>query len=122
MPHDRVSIAPYRRLTILSSVIALAAYFCFAERPFRQPTLLVHSQTAPSVIQFSSGFYLVREDDGRATITITRTGDASGAASVEFSAYPFGGDIYFEGCAHTNGIAYQQCDYVLSDQTVTWAA
>ena len=59
------------------------------------------SSTQPSSIQFSASTYSVNEGDGSATITVTRTGDTSGFASV----------FYFTGDA---GIANQFRDYTMA--------
>jgi probable HAF family extracellular repeat protein len=62
----------------------------------------------PNTLQLSAGNYNVSEGDGTALITVTRVGDTSGAATVD----------YFT----SDGSAKQQKDYVLSVGTLAFAA
>jgi hypothetical protein len=72
-------------------------------------TLTIHSDdVAPAVLQFSAASYTVNENQGTATITVTRTGDTSAAASVNF--------------ATSNGTATAGADYTATSGTLTFAA
>ncbi len=61
-----------------------------------------------AVLQFSSATYAVFEDAGAATITVVRTGDTSGAASVHY--------------ATSDGTATQPADYAAATGTLNFAA
>jgi len=69
---------------------------------------IVNDDGAPApTLQFSAGNYSVPEDLGAVTVTVTRTGDASGAASVDYAT----GD----------GTATQKGDYEIAAGTLTFA-
>src|SRR5262249_15631433 len=61
-----------------------------------------------SSLQFSAANYNVGEGDGSATITVTRTGDTSAAATVNF--------------ASSDGTAVQRKDYQVASGTISFAA
>ena len=82
-----------------------------------------------STLQFAAGAFDASEGAGHATIVITRTGNLSGAASVEFSttddpaAVPCDPTIKRpDGTSYPQGAAYARCDYATTIQTVTFAA
>ena len=52
-------------------------------------------------------------------ITVTRSGDTSGASSVAFSTID---DAGLQECKTVNGIASPRCDYINTMGTLTWAA
>lgn len=62
---------------------------------------------APGNLQFSASDYGVNENVGNVTITVTRTGGSSGAASVNY--------------ATSNGTASQPGDYTTASGTLNWA-
>jgi CSLREA domain-containing protein len=59
-------------------------------------------------IQFDSSGYIVSEGAGSAIITVTRSGDASGPASVDY--------------ATSDGSATQAKDYIVASETLSFAA
>jgi hypothetical protein len=69
-------------------------------------------------VQFSASLYLVGEGDQRVTLTVTRSGDASAAASVGFVTSDSAGS---QGCNVFNGLASSRCDYLTSIGTVQFA-
>jgi ribosomal protein L35AE/L33A len=69
---------------------------------------------APGTLQFNLATYSQGEAGGTATITVTRTGGSSGAASVQFSN-PAGGTAA-GGASCTAGV-----DYVTPSGTLNWA-
>lgn len=78
---------------------------------------------APAMVQFNAVGYSVREDDGRATVTITRTGDTSGTATVDYRTSDT--DTFTIGCADTvnnGGGAYARCDFATTVGTLSFAA
>jgi CSLREA domain-containing protein len=69
---------------------------------------IVNDDAAPApALEFSAGNYSVQEDLGAVTVLVTRTGDASGAASVDYAT----GD----------GTATQKGDYEIAAGTLTFA-
>jgi photosystem II stability/assembly factor-like uncharacterized protein len=68
-------------------------------------------------VQFSAANY-IKSEGGSTNITVTRTGDTSGAASVEFRT----GGNSFVACNVLNGAAVQNCDFVVSAGTLNFAA
>jgi pimeloyl-ACP methyl ester carboxylesterase len=93
-------------------------------------SLTTFQLTAPaSALQFSAGSYSANEGDGRATITVTRIGDTSGAATVDFqtvddpAAVPCDPALKKpDGSSYPQGAAYARCDYATSIESVTFAA
>ncbi|HSP64342.1 MAG TPA: M12 family metallo-peptidase [Pyrinomonadaceae bacterium] len=77
--------------------------------------------TAPSTIQFSSASYTINEGDpaGRVNITLTRTGNTTSSASVNFATNDAAG---LTNCNVLNGTASPRCDYENTIGTATWAA
>ncbi len=81
------------------------------------------------LLQFSSPAYQFGEGAGRATITVTRTGDTSGAASVTFNTVDDPAAVPCDptakrpdGSDYPHGVAYARCDYATTVETVTFAA
>jgi hypothetical protein len=61
--------------------------------------------------------YSVSEGSG-ATITVTRTGNTSNAATVEFAI----GNNNYVACNIFNGVAVQNCDFIIASGTLTFSA
>ena len=72
-----------------------------------------------TTLQFSQPTYLVQEDYAQVTLTVTRTGDISGAASVEYQTSDSGA---LPLCSNSNGLASQRCDYSTASGTVSFAS
>jgi uncharacterized repeat protein (TIGR01451 family) len=79
---------------------------------------LAQSATAGSV-QFSSASYLAGEGSGRATITLTRIGSTTAAASVAYATSDAAGA---SNCNAVNGNASARCDYTTTIGAVNFAA
>ncbi len=73
----------------------------------------------PNTVQFSAASYSAGEGAGRATITITRTGDTAAPASVDFTTVD---DPAAVRCDVVNGTAYARCDYATTLDTLNFAA
>ena len=73
----------------------------------------------PNSVQFSSASYSVSEGSPRAEITVTRSGDTSGAASVSYATNDGAG---LQNCDMANGKASPRCDYENTIGTVQFAA
>ncbi|MFN2511680.1 MAG: Calx-beta domain-containing protein [Pyrinomonadaceae bacterium] len=70
---------------------------------------------APSSLQFGAATYSAGEASGTTTISVTRTGGSSGAASVQFLTA--GGGTATGGASCTAGV-----DYLTTSGTLNWAA
>ena len=71
-----------------------------------------------SSIQFNATAYFVNEGSSRVDVTITRSGDTSGAASVGFATSDPAGA---QNCNVKNGFASSRCDYEARFATVRFA-
>ena len=70
-------------------------------------------------VQFTQTTYSADEASGAATITVTRAGDISNAATVNYATSDSAG---LQSCATVNTKASERCDYVTSVGTVRFAA
>ena len=78
------------------------------------------ADTVPSQsIQFDSATYIVNEGSPRVNITVSRTGDTTGSASVGFTTNDTAG---LQTCNVVNHVASQRCDYMNSVGALTFAA
>jgi hypothetical protein len=75
--------------------------------------------TAPPSVQLSAATYSVGEGDGRVTITVTRTGDTTGASTIDYKTVD--ADTFTVNCAATQGAAFGRCDFATSLDTLTFA-
>jgi pimeloyl-ACP methyl ester carboxylesterase len=82
-----------------------------------------------SALQFSVASYSANEGEGHASIVVTRIGNSSVAASVDFqtvddpAAVPCNPALKRpDGSSYPQGAAYARCDYATSIETVTFAA
>jgi hypothetical protein len=97
--------------------------------PARTGTITIAGQTftvtqdgaaaSTPTVQFSSASYNVGEGDQRVTLTVTRTGDASGAATVRFATDDAAGA---QNCNVVTGVASSRCDYETRISTIKFAA
>jgi hypothetical protein len=79
------------------------------------------AQTAPAAqtsVQFSAANYSAPEAAGSMTVTVTRAGNTAGAASVDFAT----GNNTYVPCNVLTGSAVQNCDFIVSSGTLTFAA
>jgi hypothetical protein len=75
--------------------------------------------TALKQIQFNSASYSVGEGDQSVSINLSRLGDTTSAASVNFVT---GGSASIQNCNVINGAASSRCDYIGALGTVNFAA
>ncbi|MFN2454775.1 MAG: SBBP repeat-containing protein [Pyrinomonadaceae bacterium] len=73
----------------------------------RSPFILKIANSSRSTLQFSAANYSVAEGDGNASITVTRTGDTSNAATVDYATY--------------DGTASERSDYTTAFGTLRFA-
>jgi hypothetical protein len=78
---------------------------------------LANATTQPS-IQMELATYNFSEGVGNAQVHVKRTGDTTGASSINFST---GGNSFF-ACSTINGSAVQNCDFILNQGTLAFAA
>ncbi|MDX6404180.1 MAG: hypothetical protein QOH70_1635 [Blastocatellia bacterium] len=79
------------------------------------------TSTSASSIQFSSASYLASESSGRATITFTRIGDTSAAASVDYATSDASNTVGASNCNVVSGNASSHCDYTATIGTIHFA-
>ncbi len=70
-------------------------------------------------IQFTTASYQAAENSGSVQITLTRTGDTTSSASVNFATHDAAG---LTNCSAINGIASPRCDYINTLGTMSFAA
>jgi hypothetical protein len=70
-----------------------------------------------ATVQFSSATFGVNEGAGTATITVTRVGDTSATATVDYATI----GTAFVPCNAVSGVASQNCDYLTASGTLTFA-
>jgi len=87
------------------------------------------ASASPALVAFGAATYAAGEGDGRATVTVTRSGNTSGAISVDVAtvddpaAVPCNPETKMpNGVPYPQGKAYARCDYATSIETVTFAA
>jgi photosystem II stability/assembly factor-like uncharacterized protein len=80
---------------------------------------LFNQASVSSSVQFSALSYSGSEAGGSIAITVTRTGDASATATVNFRTSDLAG---LQNCTLANGRASERCDYVTSLGTVRFNA
>jgi TolB protein len=73
----------------------------------------------PASVQFSAATYTVGEADGKATVNVTRTGDATSAVRVSYATKP---DPAYVKCDVANGQASERCDYSTTVGVLRFAA
>jgi hypothetical protein len=75
-----------------------------------------------TTVQFNQAAYTYREGDpaNHVTITVTRTGDTSGASTVDFATLP--DPSFVSSCAASTGLASERCDFTAVRGTLSFAA
>ncbi|HEV2881589.1 MAG TPA: carboxypeptidase regulatory-like domain-containing protein, partial [Pyrinomonadaceae bacterium] len=90
----------------------------FASLSSDEPRADFTAEAVPKTVQFRQASYEVSEGSARATLVVTRTGDTSEAASVE---YVFQDSAEGVPCTATDGTANARCDYYSSTNLITFA-
>jgi Calx-beta domain/CARDB len=83
-------------------------------------TLVVSLNPNASAIQFSAPSYNTAENAGSIQITVTRTGDTAGTATVNYITSDAA--AFLQNCNVTNGAATSRCDYVSLVGTLHFSA
>ncbi|HWW75894.1 MAG TPA: Ig-like domain repeat protein, partial [Pyrinomonadaceae bacterium] len=79
-------------------------------------------QTVGGAFEFAQAVYAVAERGGSVAVTVRRTGDASQAASVDYSTDDGGAPSVAVACSATTGLALERCDYTRAAGTLQFAA
>jgi Metallo-peptidase family M12/Calx-beta domain/Reprolysin family propeptide/Domain of unknown function (DUF4214) len=74
--------------------------------------------TATGTIQLSQPSFSIVESQASMNVTVTRTGDISGTATVDYATSDTAGT---QTCPTTNGQASSRCDYITTLGTLTFA-
>jgi hypothetical protein len=75
----------------------------------------------PGTLQFSAAAYSVGEGAGNVQIAVTRTGDTSSAASVDYATVDDPSAIRCDDVTTKPGVAFARCDYATAVGTLTFA-
>jgi hypothetical protein len=86
------------------------------------PTPTASPTPTTASVQFSAASYEFNESAERATITITRSGDPTGAVSVELRTIDDPAAVRCDDIVNNAGAAYARCDYATTVETVSWPA
>jgi parallel beta-helix repeat protein len=111
--------------TVPGSILAGSAVLAEATNPTKSTS--EHSKciaisgggSLAGTVQFSQASYSFSEGAGSATINVTRTGDASQAATVNYKTNDTAG---LNACTIFNGQASERCDYSTTLGTLRWDA
>lgn len=87
--------------------------------PTPTPTATPTPTPTPNTVQFNAPTYAVGEGDVKVTLTVTRSGDITGAASVGFTTSDQSGAL---NCNLVTGGASSRCDYEIRIHTIRFAA
>src|SRR6185369_9970581 len=83
---------------------------------------LITEKPAGSVFEFSQASYGVAERGGFVTITVRRTGDLTGPASVDYATDDGSISSVAVACSLVTGTALERCDYTRAAGTLQFAA
>ncbi|MDX6612018.1 MAG: hypothetical protein QOD75_1204, partial [Blastocatellia bacterium] len=124
-PDDPTAPAPGCDNTIMISIATPANTLNFCQFSIDQITNYVNANSGClstanplPTIQMELATYNFSEGVGNAQVHVKRTGDTTGASSVNFST---GGNSFFS-CDTFNGSAVQNCDFTLNQGTLNFAA
>ena len=106
-------------LVVVPASTLLVAYQSTQPTPTPTPTPAPTPTPTPMTIQFSSSSYTVNEGDGRVIITLTRSGDTTSSAAVNYATNDSGGLLNCDIIIH---IASPRCDYINTLGTMSFAA
>lgn len=81
---------------------------------------LVFTASRRNTIQFASSNVSVAEDAGQVQVVLTRTGDVSAPATVDYTTTD--ADNFTVNCRNIAGNAFGRCDFAASVDTLTFAA
>jgi hypothetical protein len=83
---------------------------------------ILNDDAQGGIISFSQANYAVGESDGLVTITVNRSGDLAGSASVDYATGDDSAAFSTTPCATVNGTALSRCDFTARAGSLTFAA
>lgn len=92
-------------------------YFCNVHLGLMSGTVIVQASTTPT-IQFTAGSFAVAESGGSASITVSRSGPTTSAATADYATSDTAG---LTNCNVVNGVGSPRCDYATSVGIVRFA-
>jgi hypothetical protein len=117
---DHPSIPSGASLPINQSLVLKARAFKsgWTPSPVQTATFTI-SAGAAQTVQLTGSTFSLRENDKKATVTISRSGNTASAASVNYATTDTAG---LNECHVTTGIASSRCDYATTIGTAQFAA
>jgi hypothetical protein len=83
---------------------------------------ILNDDAQGGIISFSQSDYSVSESGGSVTITVNRTGDTSGPATVDYATPDDSAATTVAPCSTINGMASPRCDFTTALGTLRFAA
>jgi CSLREA domain-containing protein len=83
---------------------------------------ILNDDAQGGIISFSQADYSISESAGLITIMVTRTGDTSAAATVDYATPDDNGSTTVVPCETVNGLAAPRCDFTTAMGTLEFAA
>jgi hypothetical protein len=83
---------------------------------------ILNDDAQGGIFSFSLANYTVGESDGLVTITVNRSGDLAGIASVDYATGDDSAAFSSTPCATVNGTALSRCDFTSRGGSLTFAA
>src|SRR5207244_3390453 len=82
---------------------------------------ILNDDTQGGIISFSQGNYTVAESGGSITITVNRTGDTTGPATVDYTTPDDSAALVVLPCSTPGGVALPRCDFTTALGTLRFA-
>jgi CSLREA domain-containing protein len=82
---------------------------------------ILNDDAQGGIISFSQANYVVNESSGSVTITVNRTGDTSGSATVDYATPDDSEIANVPPCSQTDSIARPRCDFTTALGTLQFA-
>ncbi|HMJ25791.1 MAG TPA: Ig-like domain repeat protein, partial [Pyrinomonadaceae bacterium] len=118
MPLDSNGVASITKSNLASGSHAITATYA-SDTKFTASSASNTISVNPPFVQFSASAFSVTEGTSTLNVQVTRTGDTSGAATVDYATSdPAGANT----CNVVNGSASSRCDYVATLGTVRFAS
>src|SRR5205807_5978214 len=83
---------------------------------------ILNDDAQGGIVSFSQGNYSVAESGGSITITVNRTGDTTGPATVDYTTPDDSAALVVLPCSTPSGVALPRCDFTTALGTLRFAA
>src|SRR5205807_8957784 len=83
---------------------------------------ILNDDAQGGIISFSQGNYTVSESGGSITITVNRSGDTSGPATVDYTTPDDSAALTVLPCSTPSGVALPRCDFTTALGTLRFAS